>query len=124
MTPASTGTPAAFSKPATGPARSNDSGSPAGSRAAASCHSSRRYSAAAAARPIWKQPATAAQVLGGITVRGSIVGTRLDLREALAFAGAGLVHATVAPARLADINTVLADMRAGRIEGRVVLDLH
>jgi alcohol dehydrogenase, propanol-preferring len=30
-------------------------------------------------------------VLNGITVRGSIVGTRLDLQEALEFAGAGKV---------------------------------
>ena len=36
------------------------------------------------------------QRTAGITVRGSIVGTRLDLQEALAFAGAGQVKATVA----------------------------
>ena len=35
-------------------------------------------------------------VLNGITVRGSIVGTRLDLQEALQFAGEGKVKATVA----------------------------
>ena len=34
-------------------------------------------------------------VLNGITVRGSIVGTRLDLQEALDFARDGLVKATV-----------------------------
>jgi propanol-preferring alcohol dehydrogenase len=63
-------------------------------------------------------------VLNGITVRGSIVGTRLDLQEALAFAGAGKVRATVATERLENINDVFSRMRAGAIEGRVVLDMH
>ena len=62
-------------------------------------------------------------VLNGITVRGSIVGTRLDLQESLAFAGEGKVHATVAPARLDEINDVFARMQAGTIEGRIVLDM-
>lgn len=62
-------------------------------------------------------------VLNGVTVRGSIVGTRLDLQEALAFAGAGKVHATVAADRLENINDVFSRMHAGAIEGRVVLDL-
>jgi propanol-preferring alcohol dehydrogenase len=61
-------------------------------------------------------------VLNGITVRGSIVGTRLDLQEALAFAGEGKVKATVETARLADINDVFNRMRQGDIQGRVVLD--
>jgi alcohol dehydrogenase, propanol-preferring len=60
-------------------------------------------------------------VLKGITVRGSIVGTRLDLQEALDFAGAGTVKATVQTANLSDINDVLERMHAGQIEGRVVL---
>jgi propanol-preferring alcohol dehydrogenase len=58
----------------------------------------------------------------GITLRGSVVGTRLDLQEALAFADAGLVKATVHTERLADINGVFERMHAGQIEGRVVLD--
>jgi len=61
-------------------------------------------------------------VLNGITVRGSIVGTRLDLQEALAFAGEGKVKATVETARLAAINDVFNRMRQGDIQGRVVLD--
>jgi alcohol dehydrogenase, propanol-preferring len=61
-------------------------------------------------------------VLDGITLRGSIVGTRLDLQEALAFAGEGAVKATVQTERLEDINGVFDRMRAGQIEGRVVLD--
>ena len=43
-------------------------------------------------------------VLNGFTVRGSIVGTRLDLQEALNFAGEGKVKATVAAERLENIN--------------------
>ncbi|WP_018716486.1 alcohol dehydrogenase AdhP [Arhodomonas aquaeolei] len=62
-------------------------------------------------------------VLNGITVRGSIVGTRLDLQEALRFAGEGAVKATVSTAPLEEINAVLDRMREGHIDGRVVLDL-
>jgi propanol-preferring alcohol dehydrogenase len=60
-------------------------------------------------------------VLNGITVRGSIVGTRLDLQEALEFAGHGKVKATVATERLENINEVFSRMRAGDIQGRIVM---
>ena len=62
-------------------------------------------------------------VLNGITVRGSIVGTRLDLQESLDFAGDGKVKATISTAGLDDINAVFDRMRQGQIEGRVVLDM-
>jgi alcohol dehydrogenase, propanol-preferring len=62
-------------------------------------------------------------VLGGITVRGSIVGTRLDLQESLFFAEEGKVKATVSTDSLDNINKVFERMRLGDIEGRVVLDL-
>jgi propanol-preferring alcohol dehydrogenase len=62
-------------------------------------------------------------VLNRYTVRGSIVGTRMDLQEAIDFAVAGKVKATIHTARLDDINTVLDDMKQGNIEGRVVLDI-
>jgi propanol-preferring alcohol dehydrogenase len=62
-------------------------------------------------------------VLNGITVRGSIVGTRLDLREAMDFAGEGKVKATVATAKLEQINDVFDQMKHGDIRGRIVLDL-
>jgi propanol-preferring alcohol dehydrogenase len=61
-------------------------------------------------------------VLRGITVRGSIVGTRLDLQEALAFAADGQVRATVEVQPLEAVNAVLARLDRGEIEGRVVLD--
>jgi propanol-preferring alcohol dehydrogenase len=60
-------------------------------------------------------------VLKGITIRGSIVGTRLDLEEALAFAAAGKVRATSTTLPLSRVNEVLDGLRKGTIEGRVVL---
>ncbi|MDS9466974.1 alcohol dehydrogenase AdhP [Paracoccus sp. MBLB3053] len=62
-------------------------------------------------------------VLDGITVRGSIVGTRLDLQESLDFAAQGKVKATVSRAKLDDINGIFDRMRKDQIEGRMVLDL-
>lgn len=61
-------------------------------------------------------------ILNGITVRGSIVGTRMDLQESLAFAGENLVHATVHPTGLEKVNDVFDRMVEGKIEGRMVLD--
>ncbi|MDF2693554.1 MAG: alcohol dehydrogenase, partial [Labilithrix sp.] len=62
-------------------------------------------------------------VLKGITIRGSIVGTRLDLEEALAFAAAGKVKATSTTRPLSRVNEVFNGLREGTIEGRVVLTL-
>ena len=60
-------------------------------------------------------------VLKRITVRGSIVGTRADLAEAIAFAAEGKVRAHFHEARLDDVNRILADLRAGHVAGRNVL---
>lgn len=62
-------------------------------------------------------------VLNRITVRGSIVGTRKDLQEAIEFANEGKVKATVTEAKLEDINEVFDDMKAAKIQGRVVLKI-
>jgi len=62
-------------------------------------------------------------VLNGHTVRGSIVGTRLDLQEALDFAGSGKVLATVKADKIENINDIFARMHRGEIEGRIVLDM-
>ncbi|TXD98354.1 alcohol dehydrogenase AdhP [Psychrobacter frigidicola] len=61
-------------------------------------------------------------VLNGITIRGSIVGTRLDLQESLNMAAAGKVKATVAAEPLENINDIFERMRKGQIEGRIVID--
>lgn len=62
-------------------------------------------------------------VLARKTVRGSIVGTRQDLVESLAFAAAGKVQVHFQTERLENINQVLADLGAGQINGRIVLDM-
>jgi propanol-preferring alcohol dehydrogenase len=62
-------------------------------------------------------------VLKRITFRGSIVGTRADLAEAIAFAAEGKVRAHLHEARLDEINRVLSELKAGKIHGRVVLRL-
>jgi propanol-preferring alcohol dehydrogenase len=62
-------------------------------------------------------------VLKGLTIRGSIVGTRLDLEEALAFAAEGKVRATYTAQPLSKINEVFDGLRRGTIEGRVVVDM-
>jgi len=62
-------------------------------------------------------------VLNRITVRGSIVGTRQDLQEAIDFAVQGKVKATVHTSRLECINGVFDEMKAGEIQGRIVLKI-
>lgn len=61
-------------------------------------------------------------VLNGITVRGSIVGSRLDLQESLQFASEGKVRATYTTDKLENINSIFDSMNKGQIEGRIVLD--
>jgi len=61
-------------------------------------------------------------VINGITLRGSIVGTRLDLKESLEFAAAGKVRAIVRAEPLENINDIFDRMRKGAIEGRIVVD--
>jgi alcohol dehydrogenase, propanol-preferring len=61
-------------------------------------------------------------VLKRITVRGSIVGTRRDLDEAIAFAAEGKVRADISRAPLSDINAIFDRLKSGTVEGRVVLE--
>ena len=63
-------------------------------------------------------------VLNGYTIRGSIVGTRLDLEEALAFAGEGKVKATIEILPPDWINEVFSRLQEGQTNGpSVVLGL-
>jgi Zinc-binding dehydrogenase len=62
-------------------------------------------------------------VLKRLTIRGSIVGTRKDLEEALQFAGEGKVTASVEGQPLEAINTVFDRLRRGDVQGRVVLQI-
>jgi len=57
-----------------------------------------------------------------ITIRGSFVGTRKDMAEALAFAAAGKVRADFELQPLSAINTVFDRLQRGDVPSRVVLD--
>ncbi len=60
-------------------------------------------------------------VLNGVSVKGSIVGTRLDMKEALDFAARGKVKAQIETAPLSEVNNILDKMAQGKINGRIVL---
>ncbi len=60
-------------------------------------------------------------VLRAITIRGSIVGTRQDMVEALDFYARGEIHPTVAVESLDDINDIFERMEQGKIDGRIVM---
>ncbi|WP_394232026.1 alcohol dehydrogenase AdhP [Niallia oryzisoli] len=62
-------------------------------------------------------------VLNGVTVKGSIVGTRKDLQEALDFAARGKVRSQIETASLDSINEVFDNMVSGKINGRIVLTM-
>jgi hypothetical protein len=58
-----------------------------------------------------RRPPASRVLLNGYTIRGSIVGTRLDLEESLAFAGDGKVRATIETLPLESINDVLSRLK-------------
>ncbi|MDO4929192.1 MAG: alcohol dehydrogenase AdhP [Corynebacterium sp.] len=60
-------------------------------------------------------------VFKGLTIRGSLVGTRQDLEEALDFYARGKVHPKVTECDLEHINDVFETMRKGGIDGRMVI---
>ena len=62
-------------------------------------------------------------VLNAKTIRGSIVGTRMDLQEAIAFAVEGKVHTVYTEDKLDNINGIFDRMRKGAIEGRIVMKI-
>ena len=57
-----------------------------------------------------------------LTIRGSFVGTRQDLAEALAFAADGQVKADIELQPLSAINAVFARLAQGEVPSRVVID--
>jgi len=63
-------------------------------------------------------------VLNGVTVVGSIVGTRKDLKECLQFAAEGKVKAIIEVKPLEQINEIFADMMEGEITGRIVVEMN
>jgi len=62
-------------------------------------------------------------VLNRYTIRGSLVGTRMDLEEALRFAAEGKVRATIETQPLESINDVFARLKTGKVNGRIVLGI-
>ncbi|MGY9048846.1 MAG: zinc-binding dehydrogenase [Rhodobacterales bacterium] len=57
-----------------------------------------------------------------ITIRGSFVGTRQDMAEALAFAADGKVRADIELQPLSAINDVFDRLEHGKVASRVVID--
>jgi len=62
-------------------------------------------------------------VLRGITIRGSIVGTRQDLDEALDFAARGKVKCQIETHDFSTINDVIDRLKKGKLLGRAVLEM-
>jgi alcohol dehydrogenase, propanol-preferring len=60
-------------------------------------------------------------VLSRITIRGSIVGGRQDLTEALQFFADAKVRSHYHEMKLEDINEVFSDMKAGKLNGQMVM---
>ena len=61
-------------------------------------------------------------VLNGITIVGSIVGTRTDLREVFELHGAGKTQVIREVRRLDQVNEAIADVEAGRVAARIVFE--
>ncbi|HUB72428.1 MAG TPA: alcohol dehydrogenase AdhP [Solirubrobacteraceae bacterium] len=62
-------------------------------------------------------------VLGGITVVGSIVGTRADLREVFQLHAAGKTRVIREVRPLESVNESIADVESGHVAARVVFEL-
>jgi propanol-preferring alcohol dehydrogenase len=62
-------------------------------------------------------------VLGGITLVGSIVGTRTDLREVFELHAGGKTRVIREVRALDTVNDAIADVEAGRVAARVVFEL-
>jgi propanol-preferring alcohol dehydrogenase len=62
-------------------------------------------------------------VLGGISVIGSIVGTRADLAEVFRLHAAGRTRVELETRKLEDVNDAIEDVLAGRVTARVVFVL-
>jgi propanol-preferring alcohol dehydrogenase len=61
-------------------------------------------------------------VLNGINIVGSIVGTRTDLRRVFDLHAAGKTRVIRETRPLAEVNSAIADVEAGRVAARIVLE--
>jgi propanol-preferring alcohol dehydrogenase len=62
-------------------------------------------------------------VLKRLTIRGSLVGTREDLQEALSVSAESGVRSRIQTQPLETVNDALDQLRAGKVEGRIVLTM-
>jgi alcohol dehydrogenase, propanol-preferring len=62
-------------------------------------------------------------VLKGITVVGSLVGTRVDLRETFELHADGRTHIVRESRKLEDVNEAIQEVERGDVEARLVFDL-
>jgi propanol-preferring alcohol dehydrogenase len=62
-------------------------------------------------------------VLGGISVIGSIVGTRLDLAEVFELHAAGRTRVVYQTRCLEQVNEAFDEVLAGSVDARLVFDL-
>ena len=62
-------------------------------------------------------------VLNGITITGSIVGTRVDLAEVFQLHAAGKTRVSYEPRLLDDVNDAMVEVETGRATARLVFDL-
>ena len=63
-------------------------------------------------------------VLNGITVTGSIVGTRVDLNETYELHAAGRTTVVREQRTLSEVNEAMRQVEHGEVEARIVFDLH
>lgn len=62
-------------------------------------------------------------VLKRLTIRGSPVGTREDLQEALSVSAESGVRARIQTQPLETVNQALDQLKEGKVEGRIVLTM-
>lgn len=69
------------------------------------------------------QMSIAKMIVDGTQVKGTLTGTRHDLAEAFQYAAEGKVSPMTRLRRMKDINKIVDEMHAGKIQGRAVIDI-
>lgn len=62
-------------------------------------------------------------IASGLTITGSMVGSKLDQREALDYVSRGKINPVTHIVKLEDLQNVIDEMTEGKIKGRFVIDL-
>jgi len=66
---------------------------------------------------------TVSLVIRAVTIRGSIVGNRLDLQEALEWAAEGKVKCNVDVRKFSEVTAIIDELRTGKVKGRIVMTM-